>query len=236
MGYLSLSAMAEFTWEQPFMTPTISFQTLLRASTGVSGDNPFVSDAPNGATSGPLGNFHRSLLRQGLNLATTDTDKPFDRFLDMCRTTLPFMSCEKLREEYHQVVKGHEDGTADTLFAESPSRTVRVYLAVATGMLLCKDFRAMESFAVVLALSGQQYMSRVLTQASDLDAAQCLILLTIFSMMSSFGGSTWHILGLAMTRCISAGMHNARVSDPDSEEVQKRESSRAFWSLFVLDA
>ena len=80
-------------------------------------------------------------------------------------------------------------------------------------------------------------MPHVFDHAGELSIVRCLTALTIYSMLTAFGGSTWYLLGLAMTRSISYGMHTSRPvelsSDLDGED--KTQMNRVFWTLYILD-
>lgn len=235
MGYLPLSAMAE-QWEQPFSNQHISFQTQVQAATCASGSNPTVSNKQNTAIFGQLGDFHRSLLRQGVNLATIETGEPFARFVELLKYAVPFLSHEQLTQDYQLVLQACKESKVGDLITENPTKVILVHLAVATGLLLSKDHRYMESYATALALTSHQLVPRAIALLCDLEAAQILTMMAIFSIYSSFGGSTWHLLDLATTRCIAAGLHNASISGSDSDDVEKENNRRAFWSIYMLDA
>ncbi|KAK7924023.1 hypothetical protein PG985_006077 [Apiospora marii] len=237
MGSLSLAAMAEFTGEQsslPRPRPFLSFETLFRSATGVAAGNLSRSDAPNPAANGALGDFHRTLLRQGLQLNSIETKNPFNAYLDISVQCFPFVERNQLVEEYATISQA-DPGAFDALLADSPGRVVRVYVAVATGILLSPDWRHLETFATALALAAHQHIPRVDESAGELETVQCLIATALFSLFTSLGGSTWHLLGLALSRCVSAGMHRIRVSDAQSDDEEKRGCSRAFWCLYVFD-
>ncbi|KAK8088764.1 hypothetical protein PG997_003725 [Apiospora hydei] len=229
--------MAEFTGEQPSRSrarPFLSFETLFRSSTGVAASNLSRSDTPNPAVNGTLGDFHRILLRQGLQLNSIDTQKPFNRYLDMYMQCFPFVERSQLMEEFATVSQA-DLGNSDALLTDSPGKVVRIYAAVATGILLTPEYRHMETFATTLALTAHQHIPRVDESSGELETVQCLIAIALFSLFTSFGGSTWHLLGLALSRCVSAGMHHIRVSDAQSDDEEKRGCSRAFWCLYVFD-
>ncbi|KAK7970394.1 hypothetical protein PG996_001177 [Apiospora saccharicola] len=86
-----------------------------------------------------------------------------------------------------------------------------------------------------MALTAHQHIPRVDESAGELETVQCLIATALFSLFTPLGGSTWHLLGLALSRCVSAGMHHIRVSDAQSDDEEKRGCSRAFWCLYVFD-
>ena len=237
MRSLSLAAMAESTGEQPSLSrthPFISFETLFRSSTGVAASNLSRSDISNSAVNGTLGDFHRTLLRQGLQLNSIDTQEPFNRYLDMSMQCFPFIERKQLVDEYAAVSQSDLQSSYD-LLADSPGRVVRIYAVVATGILLTPHYRQMETFATTLAFTAHQNIPRVEGSFRELETVQCLIAITLFSLFTSVGGSTWHLLGLALSRCVSAGMHHIRVSDAQGDDEEKRGCSRAFWCLYVLD-
>ncbi|KAI6421326.1 hypothetical protein MCOR21_009333 [Pyricularia oryzae] len=239
MGSLSLAAMAEFSGEQHpahlQARPFLSFQTLFRAAAGSGAGNLSRSDSPNPALTGPLGDFYLGLLRCGVQMDAFDTRRHFERYLDVALLCFPLTGRAHLDDEFAVVSQSQTAGTAGQLLYSSPAKVLRVYVAVATGILLTPDCRHMESFATTLALAAHQHLPRVAVSAGELETVQCLMMLTIFSLFSSSGGSTWHLLGLALSRCLSAGMHHVRVSDPLSDDDEKRGCSRCFWCLYALD-
>lgn len=121
--------------------------------------------------------------------------------------------------------------------AQSPSEhLVIAYLGTATGLMLGAHYRYNEMLATELAFRAVRLMPKVLGYAGKLPAIRCLTALVIFSIYSTFGGSTWHLLGLTMTRCISAGLHTVRFSDHRSQNNEQRSSSRLLWTLYIIDA
>jgi hypothetical protein len=130
----------------------------------------------------------------------------------------------------------HAQGAAGALPNESTGKMLRVYVAVAIGILLCRDHTRLENYATVLSLTAYQFMLRVIARDNELETVQCFIALTVHSMQNDFGGSAWHLLGLAVTRCLAAGMHSSRQSDPTSGNMEEKNNSRAFWTLYYLDA
>lgn len=115
-----------------------------------------------------------------------------------------------------------DPGNFDALLADSPGRVVRIYAAVATGILFIPDWRHLATFATALALTAHQHIPRVDESAGELETVRCLIATALFSLSTSLGGSTWHLLRLALFRCVSARMHHIRVSDAPSDDEEKK--------------
>jgi hypothetical protein len=105
-----------------------------------------------------------------------------------------------------------------------------VYLGVATGVLLCPGYNRHEKVVEDLIKCSHDAIRDVLETSDELVTVQCLIALTICSLFSDRAGSTWHLLGLAMTRGIACGLH---ISKPS--QASQPEHARAFWTLFLLD-
>lgn len=106
---------------------------------------------------------------------------------------------------------------------------------LATGLLVSPGYAYTEVIATKYAACAVDLLPRVFDHTSDLSTVQCLVALTIYSLYTALGGSTWHLLGLAMTRCVASGMHISRLSDLDSDNENKRNSCKAFWTLYKLD-
>ncbi|OAL00603.1 hypothetical protein IQ06DRAFT_316705 [Phaeosphaeriaceae sp. SRC1lsM3a] len=232
-SYLSLTAMAERTDRQPFPTEGLSFLTLLYAAIGVSGANPESSLEKNGALSGPLADFRRNTIH--VNEAEMDHAALLSQYTELIRNAFPFATKAELVAIFDTVEQAHRNASIDTLLAESPELLFLHKVILATSILLSPDHAYKEIIATELASYAIRLLSSVFDLANDTSIVRCLTALTIYSMFTTFGGSTWHLLGLTMTRCVSSGMHTSRMSDLNSDEEEKRRRCRTFWTLYVLD-
>ncbi|KAH7400877.1 hypothetical protein DE146DRAFT_745114 [Phaeosphaeria sp. MPI-PUGE-AT-0046c] len=232
-SYLSLTAMAERTDRQPFPTEGLSFLTLLYAAIGVSGADPGSSLGKNGALSGPLADLRRNTIH--LNDAEIDHMTLLVRYIESIQSSYPFMTKLELEAIFDTVGQAHRNASVNTLVAESPELIFLYKIVLATSILLSPDHAYKEIIATELASYAVKLLSSVFDLANDIYIVQCLTALTIYSMFTTFGGSTWHLLGLTMTRCVSSGMHTSRMSDLNSDDEEKRRRCRTFWTLYVLD-
>jgi hypothetical protein len=232
VAYLSLSAMAERTDSQVLSTEGLSYLTMLYAATGVSGSDPTLPLHANEALSGPLAELQQNKLPD-VELCSTEMCAAYRNYSDMIGCTFPYMTAAELTELHDNAIlrRSNKDG------AQPPAEHLAIaYLGTATGLLLGAHYRYKEMLATNLALRAVRLMPRILDYAGKLSSIHCLTALVIFSMYSTFGGSTWHLLGLTMTRCISAGLHTLRFSDHRSEDNEQRAGSRLLWTLYILDA
>lgn len=77
-------------------------------------------------------------------------------------------------------------------------------------------------------------LDAVFRKEDGVDIVQCLHLLVIFSLHSSAAGSSWHLIGFAMEKCIALGYHKeSSSSNVSASEADERR--RAFWSCSLLD-
>jgi hypothetical protein len=235
MGYLSRSAMAELPWRQPSSRRNMSFLTLVQASTCVSGGNPSSSHQPNELFHGPMSHLHRTLVQHGMGICSVEADKHFNDMLGFAQGVLPMVPLSQLRSDYSLVLEAYRNGESSKMIVEEPMKIMVVHLAVALGILLSRQHQHMDVYAASLALTAYQLAPSTIDQSSDSDAAQCLMMMTIFSMYTPLGGSTWHLLNLAMTCCISAGMHSARDAEANSDSTLETDG-RTLWTLYYLDA
>jgi hypothetical protein len=227
MAYLSLSAMAERTDRLPSPMGGLSFLTLLHAAAGASGANPTLPLGKNMAISGSFAELRQN-HSLNVDLGGADMRAAFNLYVNMLQIIFPFVAREQLLEQYDTVI--HTSGTP-----VHPEKRALVYLGTATGILLGTHYTYKEIYSTKLAVTAMGLMSHILDRARPLSIVHCLTALTIYSLYTPFGGSTWHLLGLTLTRCVSAGMHTLRVSDPHSESEEQRQSSRTLWTLYVLD-
>jgi hypothetical protein len=145
------------------------------------------------------------------------------------------MTRNELGELAGYVTNAEVGGHIERMMSDIPEKFVVVSIGTATGLLLSPNYTYTETLASELAMKAVEVMPRVFDHAGDLAVVQCLTVFTIYSLFTALGGSAWHLLGLAMTRCISSGMHTARASDSDSDSDVRKQNNRAFWTLYMLD-
>lgn len=86
--------------------------------------------------------------------------------------------------------------------------------------------------AIELFLAASRCCLTIATENGP-ELVQFLLLASLFSLFNSTGGSTWHLLGLAVQTCISQGLHQKRVTS--NQPGNKDMLSNVFWAVFVLD-
>lgn len=251
LDYLPLSAMAELRDRQQTSLQQYSFQTFLNAASSVSGSDPTRSDMSNVALAGSVEAFYQAVMPVGLRLSRSVTDMPIQRYLSVCEVTCPFLERHDFLAKYTRVMDDLEVSDANTSpegashnqrrttttpLPQAPHDILLVYIGIATGILMSPDYRHKEGVSITLAQAAFRLVPRVLSESDNAPIVRSLIALAIYSTYSTLGGSTWHLMGLALARAMSAGMHTEGVSDCRAAELERRESGRLFWALYALDA
>jgi hypothetical protein len=237
MDYLPLSAMAEpRDRQQTSQHEQYSFETFLNAAISVSGSDPAYSRNMDNALSGSIDLFYKTLMPDGMKFSRSITDDPVQRYLDTCDASCPFLDRKVFMTRYTQIMDSLEKVPTKAASSLAASDLLMVDIAIASGMLVSPGYRFRESVSTALSQRAFRLVPRILRESDNTTIVRCLIALTIFSTLSPLGGSTWHLMGLALARTMSAGMHTAGVSDCSASEKEKQESGRLFWSLYILDA
>ena len=253
LDYLPLNAMAELRDRQQSSLQQYSFQTFLNAAISVSGSDPARSDISNVALAGSVEAFYQAVMPTGLRLSRSVTDMPIHRYLSICEVTCPFLERHDFLARYTRIMEDLEvsdtnaaslpegavhgqQGTTTTPLSQAPHDILSVYIGIATGILMSPDYRHKESVSITLAQAAFRLVPRIMSESDNVPIVRSLIALAIYSTYSTLGGSTWHLMGLALARAIAAGMHTEGVSDCRAAEPERRESGRAFWALYALDA
>lgn len=231
VGYLSLSAMAERTDGEPFSTDGLSYLTLLYAATGISGSNPTLSDKNNEFLTGSLAEF-RHIDSSTIDLGGSEMRAAFLRYVDMVKMNFPFKSSAELLSAYESITWSSQDSHLDGV---PPETLALVHVGIATGLLLSSHYTYKEMLSAELVVRAVRLMPQVLGCGSHMPAIHCLTALTIFSIYTAFGGSTWHLLGLLMTRCVSAGIHTFRSTNVTPDSAEQTQIRRELWTLYILD-
>lgn len=125
----------------------------------------------------------------------------------------------------------------DTMLSQDPAKVFMAYMVLAITPLVSDAYPvAQASFISIHILSkALKILDKVFQLEDGVDIIYCLILLVIFSLHSSAAGSTWHLAGVAMKKCIALGFHRqvTKARLPSEEDLEQRRW--AFWLCYFLD-
>ncbi|KAL4935905.1 hypothetical protein BDV06DRAFT_217067 [Aspergillus oleicola] len=232
IGFLSRSAMAEPRDGTGGFPRQLAMHEMLHAMLSLSGDSP--AQARSSDSHASQWNF----------LAGADPLQALKR-----ETVAPFLSCfrdrvgmvyvqfntKDLEDQCEAFFTDSNNRSSDALDLAQSHRNFSVYLAIAIGILVSPLSARAELLSQSLHSAAIKLLPRVVQSGSCSSLIHCLLLLVVYSMHSPNGGSTWHLLGLAMKRCVAFGFHKEQEGNSPLPEDERAKRRHLFWSLYYLD-
>ncbi|KAI1843177.1 hypothetical protein JX266_010704 [Neoarthrinium moseri] len=229
IGFLSRSAMAEPRDERTNLPRNLALDSILQAALALDGSTPSktaLSAAynfePEGSSS-PLTTLPRDVALAHL-----------DRFLERVCVFYPFLDARKLKKHYEDSVEVAADANVAALPVERSLSYFSACLAIATGALMTSSNLSSSALIARLRHAALRCLPTIYDRNS-LDFVHCMLYLAIFSTLSPSGGSSWHIIGLAMRACISLGLHKEPEEHLQLTDAEIDERRKLFWSAYLLD-
>ncbi|KAI2897207.1 transcriptional regulator family: Fungal Specific TF [Aspergillus niger] len=222
--FLSRNAMAEPRGEASGFPQELAIGSMIQASLTISGKDPTQS-----LSSLSQKSKYSTILGQAPTL-TRDV-VAMDRFFGQTKALCPFIDEEEMLGYCDSFFDSSQESQATPY---TSFRDFNVYMAAAIGILLSPD-SGIEFFASSLHSAAMQKFPSIIQSNDDMSMLHSLLLLIIYSMFSSVGGSTWHLLGLAMKKAISYGFHKEPLYDIGIPEEKLTRRRGIFWNLYILD-
>ncbi|KAL2795271.1 hypothetical protein BJX66DRAFT_350656 [Aspergillus keveii] len=232
IGFLSRSAMAEPRDDTSGFPRQLAVSQMLQTILSLSGASP----SQNLSVDAYASQWSLLGVTDPLKALSSETAAPFLRaFLDRVGVFYLHFDRKELEDQCEAFFADERRGSGDTPDPVRCHREASVCLALAIGMLVSPQSGRYEVLAQALHAAAVKVFPRVLQSGSCIQLLHCLLLLIMYSMLSSTGGSTWHLLGLAMKKCVSFRLH--KESDPDSPVSSEEATKRAFlfWNLYIID-
>ncbi|OJZ81553.1 hypothetical protein ASPFODRAFT_64967 [Aspergillus luchuensis CBS 106.47] len=225
--FLSRNAMAEPRGEASGFPQELAIGNMIKASLAISGKDPTQSSCPLSQKS-----KYSNMLGQTPTLTREVVADCTGRFFGHTKALCPYIDEGEMLE--------YRDGFFDSSHVSHTTsytgfRDFNVYMATAIGMLLSPE-SGIELFASSLHSAAMQSFPTILGSNDDLNMLHSMQLMIIYSMFSSMGGSTWHLVGLAMKKAISYRFHKEPLSDIGIPEQKLNRRRNIFWNLYILDS
>ncbi|OJJ07725.1 hypothetical protein ASPVEDRAFT_155515 [Aspergillus versicolor CBS 583.65] len=192
--------------------------SMIRAAAAVENSHPYHSRHPS-----------RLLLdteKVPIRIPITPATQPYlNTYFEQVNYALPFLDEGAIRNEFHKTVS-----TSGSRGCLSP----RLLMALALGARLSSLADHVTNYhSVGFYLTTMESLSFSNNASESLEMVQLLLLLTLYSMFTTSGGSTWHFMGLALQTCVKLGFHqDSRRLFHDAVSEQE---SAVFWSAYILD-
>ncbi|PWY71423.1 hypothetical protein BO83DRAFT_399663 [Aspergillus eucalypticola CBS 122712] len=224
--FLSRNAMAEPRGEASGFPQELAIGNMIKAILAISGKDPTQS-----LFSLSQKSKYRNMLGQTPTLTREVVADCMGRFFGHTKALCPYINEGEMLEYCDSFFDGSHVSHAISYTA---FRDFNVYMATAIGMLLSPE-SGIELFASSLHSTAMQRFPTILGSNDDLKMLHSMQLLIIYSMFSSMGGSTWHLVGLAMKKAISFRFHKEPLSDIGIPEQKLNRRRTIFWNLYTLD-
>ena len=225
IGSLSRDAMAEPRDKDQGSPQALAIGNMIKNALSLWGSNPFQSMVT------PTSCERLRDMAGFASRPSRELSMPYlDRFLD--QVSIMFLHIDPVK------MRGHFDTFFDTRgptfpLSDKPYCAFQFYMAMAIGISVSPE-PGTELLATAWHNLAIQCFDIILKNNEGLDVLHCIFLLIIFSMSNPFGGSTWHLLGIAMKKSMSLRLHREPESHSGSTDtVDKRRFF--FWSLYTLD-
>lgn len=196
-----------------------------------SSDIKKASKRSNSPSSG-ISAMQESMSNQPIKLKRDFTSPYVDIFMEEVGIGLPYLDRINIMEQYEAVMEVQQ--MAGPVQA-STIRDFNVHLFVATGMTLSLDSSRLQLMILNLHSAATKMLPEIIRNGDDLATIHCLLSLIIFSIFSSHGGSTWHLIALTTKRCVSLRLHKEPDTQAGLSDSEMDSRRRAFWSLYLLD-
>ncbi|KAH8809450.1 fungal-specific transcription factor domain-containing protein [Xylogone sp. PMI_703] len=159
-------------------------------------------------------------------LLQTSSALPYvDQYFSCVHSTFPFLSESDIRCTLGSISNK----------AQAPGRLIILYLILAIGAVFPSStsfFDTANSAEYFLRASEVEF-----SYGETLETAQILLLFTIYSLLDSSAGNSWHLVDLAMQACILLGLHQSQLPGEGNtlkeEDLTQREQT--FWTAYILD-
>ncbi|KAJ5758087.1 uncharacterized protein N7511_006781 [Penicillium nucicola] len=227
IGLLSRSAMAEPRDEMSGFSQELAMGRMVRATMVISGKDPTraTKDAPKGLI---------SMLDQTSVLTKEFSVHYVDCFIERVEPQFLHLSPEGVREDVEEHFKC-ENNASELASEGARMRKFNTFMTIATGMLLSTDSVSLHGFSSNIHAAATKVFAEILESGTSVNILHCMLSLIIYSMQSSLGGSTWHLLGLAMQKAIAFGFHKDPSHEIGLSTVQIKDRRDIFWGLYTVD-
>jgi hypothetical protein len=234
---LALNTMAEPTNRGSEFLKHLSMSRIIAGMTETYGGDPEKTTRVDSLWDG-ISKYIRHPSSQGhrLHISKTEALKALDAYLLVVDFRFPRLAVDKVRSGI-DAIAAQDDVLYQRLYARNPAYVFMAYMVIAIVPLISDQYPVSQgSFVSIHVLAKcMRVLDRVFSLEDGVDIIQCLHLLVIFSIHCSAAGSAWHLIGLAMSKCIALGYHRQQSSAGEVALEELEQRRWIFWSCYHLD-
>lgn len=237
MKSLSLSAMAEPRSRSGEFLKELAMPRIIAGMTETYGGNPEVTSRLDSLWDGIARDIRHPSNSQGhrLHLQRGEATRSLETYLDKVDFRFPRLQVGKVQAGIDAICSADEDAYS-AILSTNPAHIFMAYMVVAIVPLVSDSYPISHGSFVSIHILAKclRVLDRVFHQEDGVDIIQCLHLLVVFAIHSSTAGSSWHLIGFAMNKCIALGYHREGSSlEVSEDEAQQRRW--AFWGCYLLE-
>ncbi|KAK6533750.1 hypothetical protein TWF694_002681 [Orbilia ellipsospora] len=206
----------------------LSFENTLLQAIKLSGSDPLRAEDTNllfSPLSATLNDANALSILKSMDHVSLST--AIDNYFHFIHSHYPLLIREDIRNKFNIMMQ--ETYQAGMI---SAADELVVYLVVILGMTTSPNFRSVPIFPQMLYHSAL----RTPNLFEDLDSipmTQALILIVIYSLYEPCAGSSWHLLDIVASKCLSMGLH--LISSTLGNGVESTSKAWSFWTIYSLD-
>lgn len=238
MDSLSLSAMAEPRNRAGEFLTELSMPRIITGVTETYGGDPERTSRVDSLWDGIAQYIRRpgSETDHRIYVQETEAYQALRTYLEVVDFRYPRLPMKKA-EDGISAISSPDESLYSKMLLESPSHIFIAYMVIAIVPLVSGNYPVAQGsyISIHLLAKSLSVLDKVFRHEDGVDIVQCLQLLVVFSVHSSAAGSSWHLIGFAMNKCVALGYHRdipPRSGQTDDEIQQRR---WAFWSCYLLD-
>jgi hypothetical protein len=152
-------------------------------------------------------------------------------FLSGMNQLSPSVYAQHCHDSLQKLLNSHSDSHTDLVgLPDQPASILVTSLSVALGILGSQHYRVASRVVRKLEVQAIAILPEVAATSPATETVQYLLLASLLSLHQYNEPLAWHLLGLAITKAISAGLHRGRTSRSTGLD-----TSWLFWTLYKLD-
>lgn len=235
MDSLSLSAMAEPRSRAGEFLKELSIPRIIAGMTETYGGNPERTSRLDSLWDSIARDIRHPDNAQShrLRLDKDEALESLETYLDMVDFRFPKVRADKVRSGI-DAITSTDDAVYRSALANKPMHIFMAYMVIGIVPLVSDRYPVTHGSFVSIHVMAKclRVLDQVFRQEDGVDVIQCLHLLVVFAIHSSAAGSSWHLIGFAMNKCIALGYHRESHAGTEDELQQRR---WAFWGCYLLD-
>ena len=230
VGFLSVAAMSGPDRQDMNTHDSPSFATLVRHTTQLSPGPVSSRQGISGSSSAPQSVSLLEIQDELTKLCACDLRYFIDVFIKKTSHAFASISQTRCYEALDIVLQSELQGDVSQA-QRAPSESVIIAcFAASLGILNSVHLRAVSQPLQRLMAAATALLPAAVAEASDIEAIRFLLLASILGLYRFEEASSWHFIGLAITKAISAGLHRNKTTESSSDD-----SQTLLWTLYNLD-